>query len=160
MAANPWLARLKSPQPPAEAPAKPTKPGSVGSAGPDAGAAEEMWAASQQAANDCQPDLERWHWPTGATMTEPEIEAFQARVHQFTERGLALHEAETMAEKLTHRDRDGDDRRICLECSYLGEYGHCIAAATGRLPGAWASREPVQTILQRCEGFGLRKGLI
>ena len=159
MAANPWLARLKGPQPPTEAPAKPTKPGSVGSAGPDTGAAPEIQAANLPAANDGQPDPERWSWPTGTAMAEPEIEAFQARLHLFTEQGLALHEAEAMADKLTQRDRDGDDRRICLECSYLGEQGHCIAAATGRLPGASARLEPVQTILQRCEGFGLRKGL-
>lgn len=83
-----------------------------------------------------------------------------ARVQRFIERGIAADAAERLALRLHVRDQDQDDRRLCLECSYLGAQGHCIAAASGRLPGASARLEPVQTILQRCDAFGLRKGLV
>ena len=69
-------------------------------------------------------------------------------------------DAELLAERLTLRDRDGDDRRLCLECSWLGDTGRCLAAATGRIPGADRRLEQEQTILQRCDAFGLRKGLV
>ena len=69
-------------------------------------------------------------------------------------------DAELLAERLTLRDRDGDDRRLCLECTWLGDTGRCLAAATGRIPGADRRLEQEQTILQRCDAFGLRKGLV
>ena len=80
-----------------------------------------------------------------------------ARTARFALLGRA--DAEDLAERLTLRDRDGDDRRLCLECSWLGDAGRCLAAATGRIPGADRRLEPAQTILQRCAAFGLRKGL-
>lgn len=89
---------------------------------------------------------------------DPEIEAFTARAQRFARLGRIA--AEDLAERLMLRDREGDDRRLCLECSWLGDTGRCLAAAAGRLPGADRRLEPVQTILQRCEAFGLRKGLV
>jgi len=89
---------------------------------------------------------------------DAEIEAFTARTERFALLGRA--DADDLAERLTLRDRDGDDRRCCLECSWLGETGRCLAAASGRIPGADRRLEPVQTILQRCVAFGLRKGLV
>ena len=88
---------------------------------------------------------------------DAETAAFMARTEHFALQGRA--DAGDLAERLTLRDRDGDDRRLCLECTWLGDTGRCIAAATGRLRGADRRLEPVQTILQRCEAFGLRKGL-
>ena len=90
-------------------------------------------------------------------LNDAEIEAFTARVERFLLRGRA--DANELAERLTRRDREGDDRRLCLECTWLGDAGRCLAAATGRLPGADRRFEPMQTILQRCEAFGLRKEL-
>ena len=87
-----------------------------------------------------------------------EIAAFTARTERFALLGRA--DADDLAERLTLRDRDGDDRRLCLECTWLGDTGRCLAAATGRIPGADRRLEPVQTILQRCDAFGLRKGLV
>ncbi len=89
---------------------------------------------------------------------DAEIAAFTARTERFALLGRA--DAEDLAERLTLRDRDRDDRRLCLECTWLGDTGRCLAAATGRIPGADRRLEPVQTILQRCLGFGLRKGLV
>jgi hypothetical protein len=96
--------------------------------------------------------------PAGG-LQRAEADAFAARLQRFTSRGMGLADAEALADKLLHRDRDSDDRRLCLECSYLGASGRCIRAATGRLSGASRDLHPVKTILQRCEGFGLRKGL-
>jgi hypothetical protein len=90
--------------------------------------------------------------------TEVEMAVFMAREAQFIRMGR--EDAEHLAERLTLRDRQHDDRRLCLECSWLGDTGRCLAAATGRIPGADRRLEPVQTILQRCGAFGLRKGLV
>lgn len=88
---------------------------------------------------------------------DAEIEAFATRVERFRRLGRA--DADVLAEGLMLRDRDQDDRRMCIECSHLGERGRCVAAATGRLQGADRRLEPVQTLLQHCPAFGLRKGL-
>lgn len=67
--------------------------------------------------------------------------------------------AQAAADRLERRDADGDDRRMCVECSHLGDSGRCIAAAAGRLRNTDRRHEPVPDLLQRCEAFGLRKGL-
>ena len=90
---------------------------------------------------------------------DAEIEVFMVREARFARLGRVA-DADDLAERLTLRDRDGDDRRLCLECTWLGDTGRCLAAATGRIPGADRRLEPVQTILQRCGAFGLRKGLV
>lgn len=100
-------------------------------------------------------DSDRCHAPC---WDDAEIAAFTARTERFAVLGQA--DADDLAERLTLRDRDGDDRRLCLECTWLGDTGRCLAAATGRIPGADRRLEPVQTILQRCGAFGLRKGLV
>jgi hypothetical protein len=89
---------------------------------------------------------------------EAEIDAFSAREARFSR--MSRLDAEHLAERLTLRDRDGDDRRLCLECAWLGDTGRCLAAASGRMPSVDRRHEPVQTILQHCAAFGLRKGLI
>ena len=90
---------------------------------------------------------------------EVEMLSFSKRQSLMLARGYTPDDAEAMAEALTLRDRQGDDRRMCLECTHLGERGRCIAASAGRIRGADRRLEPVPTILQRCEAFGLRKGL-
>lgn len=102
-------------------------------------------------AND---EADRCHAPC---WDDAEIVAFTARSERFVLLGRA--DADDLAERLTLRDRDGDDRRLCLECTWLGDTGGCLAAKVGRLLGVERRHEPVQTILQRCEAFGLRKGL-
>lgn len=104
-------------------------------------------------------DADRWCWPRSDAMNTAELNAFTARTARFIARGIDDDAASALADQLVQRDRAGDDRRLCLECTWLGETGRCIAAANGRLPGADRRLEPVQTILQRCEAFGLRKGL-
>jgi hypothetical protein len=68
-------------------------------------------------------------------------------------------DADHLAERLTLRDRQHDDRRLCLECAALADNRRCLVAARGRLAGADRRLEPVPTILQRCPGFTLAPGL-
>lgn len=125
--------------------------GSVGFAG-FAGTPERERDASNPAA-----DLDAML--AHVAMDDGEIEQFVARMRLMVNRGFSEAEAERLAEKLLARDRDGDDRRLCIECSYLGPSGRCLAAALGRLPGVSARSTPVVTVLQRCPAFGLKKGL-
>ena len=68
-------------------------------------------------------DPDRWCWPHSPAMNGSEIETFEVRMHQFTQKGLANKDAETLADKLMFHDRDLDDRRVCLECKHLSGHG-------------------------------------
>ena len=83
---------------------------------------------------------------------DPEIDAFKTRATKFTHMGRA-NDAEHLAERLTLRDRDGDDRRMCLECRELRLSGRCGAAARGAMPGVDRQIQPVPDILMRCQSF-------
>ena len=89
---------------------------------------------------------------------DAEIEVFTVREARFMRPGR-IGDAEHLAERLTLRDREQDDRRICLECTSLANNRRCELAAQGRLAGADRRLEPVPTILQRCPGFTLAPGL-
>ena len=78
-------------------------------------------------------DPDRWCWPHSDAMNGAELEQFAKRSQQFTRRGSSVESAEAMADRLAIRDREHDDRRICLECTHLGERGRCIAASAGRI---------------------------
>ncbi len=89
-------------------------------------------------------------------MNTGEIDAFTARLSRFTDKGLTPTDAEALADRLTRRDREGDDRRLCLECLHLHRGGRCgnwqragvaMTARDARLPGELLQR------LQRCDGF-------
>ncbi len=86
-------------------------------------------------------------------MNTAEIDTFTARLARFTDRGLILADAEALADKLVIRDREGDDRRLCLECRHLrgeGPYRCGNARAAGL--HADLARGLVLT-LQRCHGY-------
>jgi len=105
-------------------------------------------------------DPDRWCWPHSSAMNGAEIDTFAARLHQFTDKGLARNDGETLADKLVVRDRDQDDRRVCLECQHFAGHG----AGSWRC-GNWQaagvairSRDaqlPTDLVvqLQRCDGF-------
>lgn len=93
-------------------------------------------------------------------MNTVELDAFTARLARITDKGLTLADAESMTDMLVIRDRDADDRRLCLECVHL----------TGRRAGAWHCNNWRQAeiaiqargaqlsgdlvrLLQRCDGF-------
>jgi hypothetical protein len=98
--------------------------------------------------------------PAPATAPNPDRAAIRAaRLNRMAALGITLIQTDRTADRLAQRDDDEDERRMCLECTHLGERGRCIAAATGRIKGADRRLEPSQTVLQRCEAFGLKKGL-
>ena len=182
-----WLARLKKSAVAPETDAtEPTKPGFVGFVAPipahiqktggDSEAANDAPAGTPSAApdrlraaslaldavilaSDIAADPDRWCWPQSTALNTAEIDTFTARLSRFTDRGLIVAFAESLADKLVIRDRDGDDRALCLECPHLAGYagswrcgnwtraGIATRAADARL----ASDEV--TMLRRCDGF-------
>jgi len=109
-------------------------------------------------ANDATPDPDRWCWPHSDAMNTREVDTFTARLARFTDRGMGLADAERLADALVQRDRAGEDRRACVECTHLHGAGpwRCgnwkladiaIKAADAQLPGELVTRQ------QRCPGF-------
>lgn len=111
-------------------------------------------------ANDPTPDPDHCCWPHSTAMTGREIDTFTARLARFTDKGTSTDVGEALADKLVIRDRESDDRRLCLECLHLAGYG----------PGSWRcgnwqaagtaikARDaglPADLVwqLQRCDGF-------
>ena len=104
---------------------------------------------SAQQAHDCH----------AGAWDDAEISAFTTRVMLFMRRRIRADAADEVAERLTLRDREHDDRRMCVECGELARDGRCQAAERGVLQGADRRLEPMQKQLVRCPKFGLRKGL-
>lgn len=98
-------------------------------------------------------DLDRQCWPHTTAMNSAEIDSLTARFHLLTWRGLAETETERLADALVIRDRDGDDRRLCLECRHLRGVGpsRCGNARAADVHADLA-RDLVLT-LQRCRGY-------
>jgi len=133
-----WLSRLKKISMHAETDAtKATKPinddetgGFVGFVAPIP-APMQKFKGDPAAANDPAPtpdtlaivDPARWCRPNSTPMTGTEIDLFAARLARFTDKGVIHGDAELMADRLVQRDRESDDRRLCLECAHLGGYG-------------------------------------
>lgn len=153
-----WLARLKKidTAPKAEA-TEPTKPGFVGFVAPGM-APMQKTGGDSPAANDPAPDPDRWAWPHSQAMTGREIDTFTARLARFTDKGMRLDAAESVADRLMQRDREQDDRRLCMECNHLSGVGawRCgnwpptgvaIATRDAQLAGETAQQ------LKRCDRF-------
>lgn len=84
---------------------------------------------------------------------DAQIKRFMFRVGLFIRRGLDLHAAESIADRLAFRDFERDDRHMCLECSSLQRGGRCFEVQQGNMRGVSRRHEPVQNILQRCDLF-------
>ena len=184
-----WLARLKKidTTPSAEA-TEPTKPGFVGFVGFVAPGMAPMQKnrSNSPAANDPAnserdalenltkphiaaaaidpapapaPDPDRWAWPHSQAMTGREIDTFTAQLHHFTRRGLAEPDAERVADKLVTRDREADDRRLCLECVHLAGHTDVWGCRNWQRAGVATKTQhaPLSAALviqpQRCDGF-------
>ena len=175
-----WLARLKKQSSPSTHATEPTKPGFVGFVAPilalvektggDAPAAKDpapthapdkLRAASLAlgaviVAADMAADPDRWAWPHSPAMNTAEIDRFTARLARFTDRGVILSDAECLADKLVIRDRERDDRAMCLECTHLHRAGRCgnwqRAGVAIRARDAFMPVDLVRQ-LQRCDGF-------
>ena len=118
--------------------------------------------AQKQAANDptaVTQDPDRWAWPHSQAMTGREIDTFTARLHHFTRRGLAEPDAERVADKLVRRDRESDDRRLCLECVHLAGHAGTWGCRNWQRAGMATKPQHAQLsaalvpLFQRCNGF-------
>ena len=82
------------------------------------------------------------------------IGRFVGRVTLFLRRGIDATDADDLAEQLHLRDLQADDRRLCLECSYVS--GRAGTRRCGSAAAAGVGRELPETLvtqLQRCPGF-------
>lgn len=84
------------------------------------------------------PPSQRGDLPWG----DKQIARFKFRVALFRRRGMTEPDAEMWADRLSERDHERDDRRICLECSNFQRSRTCAK----RLPTS-----PEQFV--RCAGF-------
>ena len=105
-------------------------------------------------------DPDRWCWPHSSTMNGAEIDTFAARLHKFADKGLPRTDSEALADKLVVRDRESDNRRVCLECRHLAGHGAGTWRCGNRQAASVAicSRDaqlPADLViqLQRCDGF-------
>ncbi|MFZ2391672.1 hypothetical protein [Rhodoferax sp.] len=154
-----WLARLKKigTAPTAEA-TEATKPGFVGFVAPGL-APMQKTGADSLAANDPVPDPDRWAWPHSQAMTGREIDTFTARLARFTDKGLSLDAADALAEKLVTRDREPDDRRLCLECVHLAGHAGVWGCRSWQRAGVATKPQHAQLSAalvnqpQRCDDF-------
>ena len=96
-------------------------------------------------------NLDRWCWPHFDGMNSDEIHRTMSRVELLMSQSANPIEAEAIADKFLLRDREGDDRRCCLECANL-VVGRC---RTWREAGIGAPTLPLGLIrlLQRCDAF-------
>lgn len=105
-------------------------------------------------------DPDSYCWPHSVAMNSAEIKVFSLRLSRFASRGAISEIAEKLADALVLRDRESDERRLCLECRHLSGYG----AGSWRC-GNWQvadmalngcdAKLPADLLiqLQRCQGF-------
>lgn len=100
-------------------------------------------------------DVDRHCWPHTAAMNTAEIDTFTARLHLFTRHGLDYAEAERLVDGLVARDRDQDDRRLCLECFHLRGCSTSWTCNQWRRAGLAVSSLPADVVrlAQRCDNF-------
>lgn len=82
---------------------------------------------------------------------DAQIQAFLIRTSRFS--ALGRSDAELLAERLTLRDLQDDDRHFCLECRELQFMGRCAAARRGDIEFVDPRLEPMPDILMRCPNF-------
>ena len=68
-------------------------------------------------ANQSTDNPDRYCWPNSPAMNTIEIKTFHSRVVRFSGRA----NAEQLADRLVRRDREGDDRVMCIECLHMKE---------------------------------------
>lgn len=90
--------------------------------------------------------------------TDADIARFITRRDRLARWGYSTADAEALAERLTLRDRSGDERVSCTECAHHRP-GRCGNHRAARLYSAEVGRD-LAALLQRCPGFGLREVLI
>jgi hypothetical protein len=66
-------------------------------------------------ANKIKDNPDRYCWPNSPAMNTVEIKTFHSRVVRFSGRA----NAEQLADRLVRRDREADDRVMCIECLHM-----------------------------------------
>ena len=165
-----WLARLKNQSTTGTGATKPTKPtqdtpegGFVGFVAHPQGHIQKIDGAvvnpETPAANAPAIDPDRWCWPHGRAMNTAEIDTFTARLARFTDKGLTLAVAESLADGMVQRDREMDDRHLCLECVHLRggndrwRCGIAVVAGIGLRAADAQLPSDLTRLPQRCAGF-------
>lgn len=93
-------------------------------------------------------------WATREAMSEEEIDTFIVRLERFAEKGARLEDAERLADRLVIRDREGDDRRLCLEYKFLEGQGRWRCGNSLQAVVAQDVLAPDLVLaLQRCGGY-------
>jgi hypothetical protein len=151
-----WLARLKN-EKALETPARePSKPGCLGFLAPVPALTRKSQEADEpaQAVGEGAAEPDRWCWPHSPAMNSGELDAFAARLARFTDRGLRYDHALRLVDRLVVRDREGDDRRLCLECGHLQGAGRwrCGDWRRAEVSGQGLATE-LMAALQRCPAF-------
>jgi hypothetical protein len=88
-------------------------------------------------------------WSDYTPASEGELARMMKRTEAFERMGLTPDEVDRTVERLLRRDREGDDRRLCIECLHIRSSAtgwRC--AALGPIPTDW-----VTILLQRCPTF-------
>lgn len=91
--------------------------------------------------------------------TKKEVLYYQHRVSHFKSMGMESAPAKELADLLTVRDREYDDRVTCMECRFYSPYmkgGSCrnpLAAQLCLSRNATTIPKELVTQLQRCHGF-------
>ncbi|KRD23847.1 hypothetical protein ASE39_24165 [Acidovorax sp. Root267] len=120
---------------------------------------EKFAAPKQPPANEARTDPDHWCWPYGSAMNSAEIDTFTARLARFTDKGLTLADAEALTDGLVKRDREMDDRSLCLECVHLqggtGRWrcGNAVVAGIGLRAADAQLPSDLTHQPQRCAGF-------
>ena len=96
----------------------------------------------------CRNDADRCH---AGGWDDAEIARFVARRNRLMRWGWGQSKAELLAERLTLRDRDSDDRVICCECRHCRQ-GRCDNYGAAGLQMPEVARG-LATTLHRCLGF-------
>ena len=92
-------------------------------------------------------DADRCH---AGGWSDVEIADFVARHTRLLALGFTDGDADDLAERLTLRDRDADERRLCVECcNFRG--GRCRQAARS---GVGPEVGALAFVLQNCSAFG------
>ena len=89
-------------------------------------------------------------WPPAS---EQELQRMAGRIERAVTMGARLDEAEGIADRLHLAEREGDTRRLCIECAHLraiSEGWRCASARGLRGPLA---RDLVVRLRHRCPGF-------
>ena len=97
-------------------------------------------------ANGPNANPDRYCWPNSPAMNTVEIKTFHRRVVRFSGRA----NAEQLADRLVRRDREGDDRVMCIECLHMKVmicHNSKEAGMHPMLGGNFVDQ------LQRCKGF-------